>query len=336
MVFLLGFCVQFSRISHVLVGATGYNYQQSAGFLTEPRNSLDAVYIGASPTFTSWVAPLAYKKYGITMRTFSNDSQPFVAVENLLKIARKRQPNAVYLISINGLYEKNELSVESAHRTTDFLPYSIERFSLIDMLHNGFGYTSEECLELLFPIIRYHSIWNILSADYFHRDFQMIKGGFAPSVFLNKVEDISDSFCETDERTDLPDFTQDALTELLDYCKDEKIKVIFVLSAQYRGEATLKWYNTVIDKINEYGFPLINELKDFDKIGLNDKTDFYNSGHTNIHGALKITDYLAKYLVENCELSEKSGGYKSWDEAYVLYSEIVRPYLTEEELDWVK
>lgn len=305
-VFLLGFYVLFSYVSHVLVGDTGYNYQQSAGFLAEPRDSLDAVYIGASPTFTSWVAPLAYGKYGITMRTFANDSQPFIAAGNLLKIARKRQPNAVYLIAINGLYERDGLSVEDIHKTTDFLPHSIEYFSLIHMLCNSFGYTSEEYMELLFPIIRYHSIWNSLSVNSFHRDFDEVKGGIVEPAFLDNSKDISDSSYETSDCTPLSDFVQRALMELLDYCKRENVKVVFVLSAQYRRKNVIEQYNTIVDEINEYGFPLINELKDFDEIGLDDKTDFYNANHTNIHGALKITDYLAQYLIDNWLFS------KSW------------------------
>lgn len=305
-VFLLGLYIQFFYVSYVLVGDTGYNYQQSAGFYEEPKDSLNAVYIGASPTFTSWIAPLAYGKYGITMRAFANDGQPFVSAKNFLKIARKKQPNAVYLIAINGLYNSDELSVEAAHKTTDFLPYSIEKFSLIHMLHKDFHYTSEEYLELLFPIIRYHSIWNSLSVNFFHRDFEEIKGGFTEPFFYD-TKDISDSLCKTNNRVPLPVFAHDALTELLDYCVKENIKVVFVLSAQYRSKDIVEQYNTIVDEITKYGFPLINEIKDFDEIGLDDKTDFYNSTHTNIHGALKITDYLAKYLIDNYGFEDKRG-----------------------------
>ncbi len=337
-VFLLGFYVQFSYVSHVLVGDTGYNFQQSAGFFEEPKDSLDAVYIGASPTFTSWVAPLAYKKYGITMRTFANNAQPFISAENLLKIARKRQSNAVYLIAINGLYEKNELSVETAHRTTDFLPHSLERAFLIYTLCHGFQYSLDEYFELLFPIIRYHSRWNSLSAYFFHRDYERTKGGFTSSTFLNEVENIADYYCATTDREPLPGFTQDALVKLLAYCKNENVKVVFVLSAQYRNAQTVKWYNTIIDEVKKYNYPIINEMSDFDEIGLDDKTDFYNDCHTNIHGALKITDYLAQYLIDNYGFEDKRGGteYADWDEAYEKYIEIVRPYLTEEELEWLQ
>lgn len=335
--FLTIFCILTVEISHILTSDTGYNYQQSAGFFEEPENSLDAVYIGASPTFTSWVAPLAWKKYGIAMRTLANDSQPFVAAKSLLKFARKQQPDAVYMIAINGLYAENELPIEAMHRTTDFLPQSMKRWHLINKMCDDFQYTWVEELELFFPFLRYHSRWNSLSADYFHRKPEYIKGGFVWPSFFEQVMDISDNLFETTVCKPLPNFTQAALNELLDYCKDEKVRVVFVLSAQYRDERTVMWYNTIIDEINAYGFPLINEISDFDKIGLNAKTDFYNANHTNIHGALKITDYLAQYLLDNYAFPEKTGGgYESWDKAYEEYSEIIRPYLTEEELDWVR
>lgn len=330
------FFILFFKVSHVLIGDIGYNYQQSAGFFEEPYDSLDAVFIGASPTFTSWVAPLAWRKYRIAVRTLANDGQPFVAAKSLLKLARKKQPKAVYMIAINGFYAENELPVESMHRTTDFLPHSVERLQAIDTFCNFFQYTWDEETELIFPIVRYHSRWSTLSAAFFHREFENVKGGFAEPFFGDQV-DISDHFLTTTGCAPLPDFVQNALTELLDYCKVENVKVVFVLSAQYRDEQTLKYYNTLIDQINAYGFPVLNELKDFDKIGLDDKTDFYNANHTNIHGALKITDYLAQYLLDNYTFPEKTGeGYESWDEAYELYSETIRPYLTEEELVWLQ
>ncbi len=326
------------KASYVLKGNMGDNFQQSAGFFQEPKNSLDAVFIGASPTFTSWVAPLAWRKYGIAVRTFGNNTQPFVATKNLLYLAKERQPNAVYMIAINGLYGVEDLTVQDIHATTDYLPISFEKLMLINDLCKKFQSTFSEKMEIFIPLVRYHSRWNSLNRKFFHDEFELYKGGFVSEVFFNMIEDISASYFETTERETLPDFVETTLTEMLDYCKAEKVKVVFVLSAQYRDEQTLKWYNTMIDKIESYGFPLINELEDFDKIGLDAKTDFYNEWHTNIHGALKITDYLSKYLIKKYNLIDKRDNpvYTSWDDAYELYSEIIKPYLRENELNWLQ
>ena len=171
-------------------GYQNINFQQSVGFFEEPKDSLDAVYIGASPTFTSWLAPLAWKKYGIAMRTFANNGQPFIASQYFLEIARKRQPNAVYLIAINGLYSADDLSVNALHQTTDYFAPSLKKIQLIDSLSNASRCTIEEQCELFFPIIRYHSRWNSLNYYSFHRTFEKYKGGFDDKMFFN-ITDIS-------------------------------------------------------------------------------------------------------------------------------------------------
>ena len=332
--FLLPLCMLFSYIQDLSIIRRGnYNFQLQAGFFNEPKDSLDVVYIGASPTFSSWITPIVYKKYGITSWTFANNSQPFIVVQELLEMAYKRQPNAVFMICVNGLYPTSELLVHSLHGTTDYLGPSFEKLKLTNKLCRYFNSTPEEYLELLFPIVRYHSNWNDLSAHAFHRLFDPYKGADYYPEFFEAV-DISQNKVTTNELAPLPSFTEEALNELLDYCAGKNIKAVFVLSAQYRDEQTMQWYNTLIDRIEDRDFPVINELADFDTIGLDDTTDFYNALHTNIHGALKITDYLSQYLLDHYDFPEKSGGgYESWDIAYEKYKEVIAPYLTEEELE---
>lgn len=305
LVFVMIASLLFGYISDILVGYAGTNYQQSAGFLEEPFDSLDAVYIGASPTFTSWIAPYAWEKYGIAMRTYSNNSQPFEATLDFLRAARRMQPNAVYLIALNGVYD--QLDVTTIHGTTDNFTANLEKPSLIDMLCDAYCNKFEERLEIAFPLVRYHSRWNALNRSSFHKEFEKYKGGFIADAMLNVQEDISSEYHGTKERQPLPAHAQEALEDLLGYCKRENVKVVFVLSAQYRSENDNKWFNTMMDVVKEYGFPVLDEIADFEKIGLDEKNDFYNTGHTNIHGGLKITDYLAKYLIANYGLGGGDG-----------------------------
>ena len=104
LIFLLYFSVAFFYIQDLFISHSGTDFQLSDGFFQEQQDSLEVVYIGASPTFTSWSVPIAYKKYGITSWTYGNNMQPFVAIQSFLKLAKKQQPNAVFMICINGLY----------------------------------------------------------------------------------------------------------------------------------------------------------------------------------------------------------------------------------------
>ena len=56
--------ILFSSVSKILVSpASDYrNYQWIAGFYEEPEDSLDAVYIGSSAVYSSWIAPWAWNR----------------------------------------------------------------------------------------------------------------------------------------------------------------------------------------------------------------------------------------------------------------------------------
>lgn len=303
--------------------------------MAEPVDSLDAVYIGASPTFTSWIAPVAWKKYGIKVRTLGNTSQPFEATKSILKVARRRQPNAVFMIALNGLYKTEEMNVTSIHSTTDNFPNCLEKLSLLKQLCGDYCDNFEDTVEIIFPLVRYHSRWNTLSYSSFHHSVDLYKGTDMSDSMLNGKADISSLYCRTEIRQPLLPHTQEYLTSLLDYCSKEDVKVVFVISAQYRDEIRSQWFNTIADEIEEYAFPVIDEIEEFDEIGLDDKNDFSNEYHSNIHGALKITDYLSRYLIDNYDLGNSKGDIadKSWDEAFELYYNAVSASLTDEELD---
>ena len=60
-----------------------------------------------------------------------------------------------------------------------------------------------------------------------------------------------------------------------------------------------------------------NNYRDYNAMGLDSKTDFYNSRHVNIKGALKYTSYFAEILREDYNLKDHRGdpNYKSWQES---------------------
>lgn len=62
--------------------------------------------------------------------------------------------------------------------------------------------------------------------------------------------------------------------------------------------------------------------------------DYYNAGHTNIHGALKLTHYLSDYIYRNydpCGIDNDPIN-ASWDEDYQKYMDIIEPYLSNKEI----
>ena len=76
--------------------------------------------------------------------------------------------------------------------------------------------------------------------------------------------------------------------------------------------------NRILEIAAEEGCGTLNMQKHFHDVGLKEREDFYNHGHTNTRGQKKVTDYLGKHIQETLGIgpSELSESEKAeWDEA---------------------
>ena len=332
--FLLIFCLLFHGTSSVLVNPDpneGHRiFHWIHDIYDEPGDSLDAVFIGSSVVHANWLSPIAYKKYGITVWPYCVPGLRFSLAQSIIQNTKKNQKNAVYIISTNGIWDG--INREAMHGFVDYLPRTLENLWLISSACQMADYPVSEFAEFIFPLIQFHTRWSDLKSEDFHYENDGLKGGSKYNALLNGVYDISDIYSNTERRTQISSKTISAVNSLLDYCSQEPEKYLFVTSPWFNDKEIEAQVNTVNDMIRERGFPVLNLLECLEETGLNPQTDYSDPNHTNIHGAIKITDYLSQYLIDHYDFPEKSGGYESWDDAYDKYKEIIMPYLTDEEL----
>lgn len=210
---------------------------------------------------------------------------------------------------------------------------------MLQALCNISDFSKTERIEFFFPFIRYHSRWNSLKKEDFHYSLNGMKGGSTYSGYLKTVNDVSESYSLTSCRTELPDYLQTSLEELLDYCDKEQIKILFVTAPQSKNdEYLLGLYNSVNDLVSLRGYPVLNMMEHINEIGLDFTKDYYNANHTNVHGAIKTTEYLSQYLIKNYGFKSKKGNlnYKEWELAYEKYLNAIAPYVVINELDCTK
>lgn len=331
--FVLIFCLIFHCTSGVLVNPeTNTNlrhFQFVRGFFEEPDNSLDAVFIGPSNVFASWIASVAWEKYDLKIRSLTSSGLGGDSVKTVVQHIQKRQPNALYIVCTNGfLWSSNPAA---KHDLSDYWPIDDKPKLVWDFCKEGL-IASSDVLEYLFPIVRFHSRWFQLQKEDFHYSFNGLKGENLSGYFLGSKVDVSSDFNLSEKREELDPVAAEALNDFLLYCQGNSIRVLFVEIPWAASEHDKAMCNHVADVISSKGFD-VAKLSDFlNDIKLDPMQDFYDIHHTNIHGALKITDYLSQYLLANYDFPENSGGYESWSKAYNKYKEIITPYLTEEEL----
>ncbi len=84
--FMLILILLLLGVSKVMTCPGDYrNYQWIAGFYKEPKNSLDAVYIGSSTCYAFWNPMTAWNRHGIAVYPYASNAQQFVAAEYLIR-----------------------------------------------------------------------------------------------------------------------------------------------------------------------------------------------------------------------------------------------------------
>lgn len=326
--FMLVFIVLLSAVSEVFVfrnDSAGRDWHM--GIYKERDNSLDAVCIGSSVFYRAWMPTIAWEQYGIAVWPYFNMGQPLEAMEYYVKEIRKTQPNALFVISTNILW--STFTVDQIHNAVDNMPYTKERIELTKTLSELGGFSASDSLEFYFPLIRFHSRWNELTALDFHHPASETKASVASGSKYRDIQDLSTSYRTTDRRAEITDSVKDALESFLDYCDEESVNVLFVtLPMLIQEEEYLAMYNSVNDYVSSRGYPYLNMRDRIDEVGIDLARDYYNGNHNNLHGAFKITDYLAKYLVENYGFEDKRGdpAYADWEEAYEKFDEQISAY----------
>ena len=304
------------------------SYQTFKGFYAEDRDSLDMVYIGQSNVYPFWSGPLAWEDYGITSYPLAIGALPARSVKYMVEEGLKTQSKAIYLINLNS-FTDIYFDVSHLHNVVDYMKMSGTKVRMINDLYPYLK--DQECsrMEFFFPIIRFHPGWNEVTESSFEFGYNGLKGGSIYTNYLETIEDVSSIYRPTDARVELSEEQQEVFSDLLDYLDANDVKVLFVTVPQaIQDESVVGQLNTAKDLAASRGYDVLDMEGKLGEIGLDTKTDFYNNQHLNVHGSIKFTDYLAKFLVEKYGLKDKRNedGYTDWEDAASGYHDIIDGY----------
>ena len=83
--------------------------------------------------------------------------------------------------------------------------------------------------------------------------------------------------------------------KLTDFCAENGITPVFFLAPNLH-RVSESWCARLENDLTALGADFVNFNDDFDAIGLDPRTDFYDARHTNAWGAEKFSRYLAGRL----------------------------------------
>lgn len=170
-IFILGFCFLFLEFQKVLHYRWEDLYSANIWIKTQPRDSYDVLYFGTSELKASVFPTAVFRYSGVTGFNCSVTNKSAATMYYQLKYALRYKDPKLVCCDFSALYDDN---IPSEHETiyrkvVDTLP---DRDLQWDMIRSIEKMEPEQsALSYLFPMLRYHSMWNELTEENFEEDY---------------------------------------------------------------------------------------------------------------------------------------------------------------------
>lgn len=313
MLFLAITCMVMLNILSVL------NYKSTGGgggwqnFYDMPKKTADVVFFGSSHAHCTFDHGFLWDEYGIAGYTLSAGAQMIDCTYYFVKEAIEVHKPKVVVVEVWGaIHDQIVNSDESVYRNTLGLRWSKNHWEFVNDLVDHMERDSDYRKRLLAKIPVIHSRY----AEVTKEDFENIepymrgyRGSFERTVFETPNIIPAEEVAALDARS------EEYLRKIIDLVKESDTELVLAASPYLVSETDQRRFNRISQIAGQEGVPMINFNHLYDEMELDYSLDFRDEGHLNNYGARKVTSYLAGFLRENYELSDKRGEekYKLWD-----------------------
>ena len=272
--------------------ASGIHYPRANGILSEPKDSIDTVFIGDSEVYHSFIPLNIWRDYGITSYDVSSPSQKLVySMEFLKKTFEKQSPKIVFL-ETNAIFRKSYFEDEITYKA-----------------------------EQIFPVFRYHDRWKNLQLKDFSATVEYTANENNKGYFFTKKSKpatdkaIKEYMKYSDVSAPILSTNKKYLKEIAEFCKKHGTKLVLISTP-----STKNWnyqrHNAMEAFSKDLGVDYIDTNLLRDDIPIDWKKDTKDKGdHLNYNGAVKVTDYIGKYLDDTKLFKDKRNdpSYDNWN-----------------------
>lgn len=288
---------------------------------------LDMIYVGGSAAYCYWEPLKAWNDCGFTSY---NVATPGIQSESILyyiKNSLKYQTPKLFVVGVRSFeYYQKDVGTESGlRRTSDSLDFfDMDRIRFIRTYLSRRTMDIDE-LSLYLDIMKYHTNYEALSSP---EAWEMIdNSGEAPymgAIIQNNYYYLEEpKLFQTQSRVELDPNASETLFELLNFCKEKELNVLFVVCPYSISERDYAIYNTIQDVVSSYGYDFLNTNDYYAEMGFDFSRDFSDQSHVNDYGAERYTMFLENYIKENYDLPDHRGEvkYDRWNELYEEFAD---------------
>ena len=290
-----------------------------AEFYAQPRDSIDVLFFGGS-SYRAGIAPLAiWQEYGIAGFSRASSVQaPEVSVAYLEEALKYQKPSVVVLdpVSLFGDYDV-DLQEAKLRQSLDGMKFSASK---VRAAREVVRHSQVQTLaSYIFPVLRYHSRWNVLTrSDFVRRPPDPHLGQRGAYMDRRIVPQVvpANFMKETDLIRPCSKRSRKHYEKIAAICRKHGISLVLAtlprLSWRYSRHLGVRQFAA------EHGLTYIDyNLPDLAAtVSIDAATDFYDHKHLNVQGALKVSRQLGGFLRDRYALPDRrpDPAYARWNE----------------------
>ena len=265
----------------------------------------DVIFIGDCEVYANFSPMEMYRHRGITAYVRGTSQQLIWQSYHVLEETLTYETPWAVVYNVNAMRYSEPVSEAYNRLTADKMRWSKSKAQLIRA-----GMTEEEDFwSYVFPILRYHSRFDELTAEdvqYLFREKDNTWNGYQMNAGIVPMESLP-------TRRPLPDYQfGDICYEYLDkmrkLCESKGVELILIKAPSQYPYWYEEYDNQIRGYAEEHGLRFYNFTEAVDEIGLDFWVDTYDAGlHLNLTGATKMSRYFADILAEAHDIPDRRG-----------------------------
>lgn len=280
----------------------------------------DVIFIGDCETYANFSPMEMYRSRGITAYVRGSSQQLIWQSYSILEETLTYETPKAVVFNVNAMRYSEPVKEEFHRLTIDQMRWSPQKVDIIRA-----SMTEEETfLSYVFPILRYHSRFDKLTAEdwqYLFREKDITHNGYLMNQNVKPMGRLP-------AKRPLPDYQfadicYEYLDKITELCREKGIQLILIKApSQYPF-----WYEEYDAQMAEYAkmhnLSYYNFTQVTEEIGLDFQVDTYDAGlHLNLSGAEKMSRYFADILADEHGLAD----HRQDPEIAALYEEKLKRY----------
>ncbi len=268
-----------------------------------PANSVEVLNYGSSHAWRTLDSRRLYEMYGIGSYNDGCNWQTLGTTQLFFRDSLLSQKPKVALIeTVNVGNLKKDVDMDGEIYYTRGIRWKAGKMSY---LRSTFAGDPGRFLSYFFPLFAFHEnranlsdkswMWNSNTVD-FRSDF-----GF---YGLDGVIPVDLRGWDETPQEELPADCVQVLDEIMERADAEGVQVVFYTVPYDTNTAPFAYFDAMQAYADTHDAAYLNLFANIEEWGLDEATDFHDTGHLNLSGAAKCTDYLGAYLSAHYDLTD--------------------------------